>query len=767
LNTFHIHITGQVQGVGFRPFVYVLAVKKSICGWVKNTIDGVHIRFNAENLEQARLFSEQIIEQAPKLSIITDSSLEEVQSESFDQFSIIQSEESGKANLLVTPDFAMCPDCESELLSTNNRRKDYPFITCTNCGPRYSIITDLPYDRPYTTMEAFKMCPDCDEEYNDPTKRRYFSQTNSCHTCAVTLSIYSSKGDVIEYPNVDAQIDYISDLLRSGAIIAIKGIGGYLVICDARDPLTVQKLRARKRRPSKAFAMMFPGVNEIEEELFLGEEARSLLTGPVSPIILLSKKTEAGKYAYEDIAPRLIQIGVMIPYTPLYKLILEKFGSAIIATSGNISDDPIVYENDPAREKLATIADYIVTNNRDIVVPQDDSVIAFTPKYGKKIIYRRSRGMAPSYLDKELTLPGDTILAAGGEMKSSFTFLYNHLAFISQYLGDLEDYGTQKAYQKTLEHFMALFKAKPGIILHDLHPLYFSTRLSEQYAKTLGIDAIGIQHHEAHLAAILGEKNLFDKKESILAFVWDGTGYGSDHQIWGGEVFLYKNHEITRVTQLKYFGYLLGDKMPREPRISALAVSKGSDEMQSTLKSKFTPTEWNIYKTILEESAKLKTSSIGRLFDAVASLVLDLDKCSYEGEAAMYLEVAARRYFEENDLNAFISFDLPSDKSLQLDSHRLVRSIHDSRVKGVDPNEIAFRFHCTLVNWVEKVAENQKTDQLAFSGGVFQNALLVDLITMRLSEKYDLHFHQKLSPNDECISFGQLMHYLHILKQQE
>jgi hydrogenase maturation protein HypF len=768
LKTFHLHITGQVQGVGFRPFVYVEAEKHQVRGWVKNTIDGVHIRFNAETLEKAQAFSRHIIQNSPRLSIVTGYNIEDARHESFDHFSIIQSDESGEANLMVTPDFAMCEDCRKELWNEKNKRFQYPFITCTNCGPRYSIVTQLPYDRPYTTMYKFMMCEECQKEYNDPTDRRYFSQTNSCPECSVNLSVYDATGTQLKLDLVDQQIDLIVEKLRAGSILAVKGIGGYLIICSADDKYVVQKLRHRKQRPSKAFAMMFPDIDSINQQLIVTQTDEDWLSSPSSPIVLLRRRDQdTDKYAYQEIAPGLDRVGVMIPYTPLYDMILKKYKRAIIATSGNISNEPIIYDNEAALKKLAPIADYIVTNDRDIMVPQDDSVLVHTQTYGQPVLYRRSRGLAPGYLDHRIRWPQKPILAVGGELKSSFTFLFNKNCFISQYLGDLEDYGTQTAFSHTLNHFTGLFRATPELVLHDKHPNYFSTRLAGELAQAYGIPAKAIQHHEAHFAAILGEYKLINVENQVLGIIWDGTGYGNDAQIWGGEIFRYAHNQVTRMAQLEYFDFILGDKMPKEPRISAISVAHRSGYAHELLKAKFTETEWKIYGTILNDDQNLKTSSMGRFFDAVASLVLGIDHCSYEGEAAMFLEARARQYFTENKETIFEPLPGEYFVGLNLDPKLVIDSILIAKLNDTAENTTAFQFHCTLVSWVEKMVEQTGIDAVAFSGGVFQNTLLVDLIIMRMKDRCKLYFHKKMSPNDECISFGQLMYHIHDVESNE
>ena len=758
---FHIHITGQVQGVGFRPFVYVAARSFELTGWVKNTIDGVHIRFCAPE-QIADAFYRYLIDHKPAMSIITRHEMKLVGNELFEDFTIIQSDESGRASLLITPDFAMCPDCRNELRDSNNRRKGYPFITCTNCGPRFSIITSLPYDRPYTTMDGFSMCRPCQEEYNNPLDRRYYSQTNSCPDCPVSMEIYREGRPVSGLNGSDDQLDFIVESLKRGKILALKGIGGFLLICDAGNEETVKELRRRKYRPAKAFAMMFPELNTIIDEFRLSEKGRQFLQSAAAPIVLLGRvDSKNSRYAWEQIAPGLDRIGVMLPYTPLYQLILDRFGSAIVATSGNLSEAPIVYRNKEAITRLGKIADFVVINDREIVVPQDDSVVLFTEKKEQKILLRRSRGLAPGYLDERLEFPDATILAVGAEMKSSFTLLNNQIPYISQYLGDLEDFATQEAFRHTLQHMLNLFNATPGLVLHDLHPQYYSTQLANQLSGRYACRRQAIQHHEAHFAAILGEHALFSQAKPVMGIIWDGTGYGSDGMIWGGEIFRFEHGKILHESRLGYFDFLFGDKMAREPRISLLALGKEIPACTEMLEGRFTRTEWQVYQKWLGNPAVLKTSSMGRLFDAVASLLLNLDKMSYEGEAAMYLEVAARTYRRSEGLSIkWLETNVGITK--QPDPVSLIRSLHLAIGKGISANALALDFHEYLVSWIGFLAENSGIRKLAFSGGVFQNSLLVDLIIDKMGSTHELFFHEKLAPNDECISFGQLMHHLHI-----
>lgn len=768
MNTYHIHITGQVQGVGFRPYVYVLAKDFGLTGWVKNSIDGVHIVINADKTT-AENFYKTVLKKAPRLAIITDHRLEPIENRIFTGFEIDHSDEQGLANLLVTPDFAICPDCQKEMEAEANRRYGYPFITCTNCGPRFSIIKALPYDRPYTTMELFQMCPDCQAEYDDPLDRRYFSQTNSCPVCAVSLLI-KSKDSNGNYQNIIIndrfeQINLIISFLNDGKIIAIKGIGGFLLVCDASNPTVIKILRERKHRPTKAFAVMYPDVETMERDFIVGQNAMEFITGPVSPIVLLRPIT--GKkpgVQSELIAPGLSRVGVMLPYTPLFLRIMQSFGKPVIATSGNLSGSPIVFENHHAEDYLGKIADVIVENDRDIVIPQDDSVIQFSDRSGQKIILRRSRGLAPNYVDGDLDLPDEQILAVGAELKSTFAQLFNRLLYVSQYLGDQATYETKRVFEQNIHHCIRLFGSNPGKILHDLHPGYLSTQFAADLAKKNRVSLYGIQHHEAHFAAVLGEHKLFGPDQAVLGVIWDGVGYGADGHVWGGEFFGYIGGKITRLYHVPYFDFILGDKMPREPRISALSISGNNAQLLDMIREKFTQTEWKIYLKMLETGSSLKSSSMGRFFDAAASLILGIDRQSYEGEAAMMLESCATEvYLSDHTVKKDYFEGSEAGEPDVLGT--ILNGVCFDLKNGLIPGKIALNVHYSLVMLIKRKAIELGYNQLALSGGVFQNALLADLLIEELGDAFTLYFHQKLSPNDECISFGQIMHHIFVVTE--
>ena len=756
MQTWHIHIEGQVQGVGFRPFVFLLATEYGLSGWVNNTFDGVHVEINA--LEKiARKFYQHLVENAPVLAKITKHQIAVSSRKFFDNFQIIHSDLAGDANLLITPDFGLCIDCRADIYKVEDRRFHYPFTTCTNCGPRYSIIDSLPYDRERTTMSAFSMCNNCQTEYDNPFNRRYYSQTNSCSNCGIQMYLYDSDQRSINL----SQKDIINEIIKQwsiGKIVAIKGIGGYLLTCAARNDKVIQQLRERKYRPTKPFALMFSDVEALEAVAHLRDIEIAELKSTISSIVLLDLK-RGGLGTIVELAPNLNQIGVMLPYTPLFDLLLKRFGQPIVATSGNISNSPIVFEDKKAIKELIQIADFVVTNNREIVVPQDDSVVKFTTFKKHKIILRRSRGLAPTYINAQLALSEKTVLATGAMLKSTFSFLHQKNTYISQYLGDLANFDTQENYEHTIRYFLNVFKKQPEIILTDKHLEYPSTLFGQQLADTLSCPVELIQHHIAHFGAVLGENNLLHSKDQVLGVVWDGTGLGNDKQIWGGEFFVYGNYDFSRCSYFDYFDFILGDKMPKEPRISALSVCWDIEGSEQFLKEKFSNTEWSIYSKILAKENPLHTSSVGRIFDAIASLLGIMDKQTYEGEAAIQLEQMATQYIKQHGLDFSSSYFTKEINYHQIPTKSLMTNIIKDLRDGQSKRYVAAKFHYSLMRLIELIASNLKIKKIAFSGGVFQNGLLVDLLIHHLSADFDLYFHKQLSPNDENISFGQLVCY--------
>ncbi len=751
-NNWLIRLAGQVQGVGFRPLVSNLARAHQLKGWVSNGVNGVEIHLQSPQ-EQAVFFLDFILKNPPPGSRITSHALVPAAPEFFDNFSIRESTQAGKPSMLLTPDTALCETCREEMLDPANRRFGYAFTTCAQCGPRYSIQRSLPYDRERCTMTDFVQCPTCQAEYENPDDRRFFAQTNSCPTCGVKMYLGDAKGAVLSQNQTEV-LAQTQNAWRAGKIVALKGIGGYLLTCDARNAEAVLTLRLRKNRPKKPFALLYPSLECLEGDAELSTEAIDLLQSPAAPIVLLPLKTKAkSDLALEAVAPGLDQIGAMLPYAPLLELLMQGFSGPIVATSGNLSSAAIVYKNQDC-DQLSKVADLFLHHNREIVVPQDDSVMTLADH--SPIVIRRSRGLAPTLLVPGLVLPDRELLALGAEMKGAFAMTYAQQLFVSQYWGSLDDFDTQERYHTFLEHSLQLFQVQPERVIGDLHPGYFSTRLGQDLAEKWGVPFQQVQHHEAHFAAVLAENDLIDSSEPVLGVIWDGVGLGSDGQIWGGEFFVYEKKQVAHVAQLPYFPWLMGDKMSKEPRLAALACCGNLEAAQAILQKKFEPREWDFYTKNLAQHQGPLCSSMGRYFDAAASLLGLVDQNSYEGEAAVLLEVNARRYFRagKGTVKGFAN----AQALRELDNSWwpiFLESINN----GQDVELLAARFHQTLVDLMVAQATKIGVSKIACSGGVFQNALLVELLKHTYQDgKTQVYFHQQLSPNDENIAFGQLIY---------
>lgn len=757
MKTWHIHLMGMVQGIGFRPYIYRLATELSLDGVVYNDLDGLHIQFVAKE-ETAIPFYKSILEGAPNLAKITGHTISKVKEESFQDFQILQNQEVKTAALMLPPDFAVCESCKTEILSGDNRRALYPFTTCTQCGPRFSLINNLPFEREFTAMNEFKMCATCNEEYTNPENRRYHSQTNSCPSCGIKLSLKNSTGKEIEKDSKNI-IEKVIAFWKKGKVVAIKGIGGYILTCDATNAKTVNTLRTRKHRPSKPFACMYPNVELVKREFQAHVSELEMLSGEVAPIVLLRLKKKRASIAVNEVAPGLDQIGVMLPYTPLYELLLQAYGKPIVATSGNLSNASIVFEDEKIFSELAGIWDYLLTNDREIITSQDDSVIRFSPLKKQQILIRRSRGLAPNYFGPVSHQKAKVILAMGSSQKSAFGLLSQGLFYLSQYLGDLAYFESVENYKRTIEHFMGLLNCRPEIILIDKHPNYYSTEYGKQLADEFGAKLVYVQHHFAHFAGVLSEHSLLTKSNKILGIIWDGTGFGNDGNSWGGEFLIYKNGAFGRLAHLSYKPSILGDKMALEPRISALAHCQKNSGALDFLKNKFNAQEWELYQKLLDNDPPLKTSSMGRLFDAVACLLGIMDIQTYEGEAALRLETMAQTYFTHNEGVPDSDYSSQISYLEEMSTTFIIDGVVSDLNNGIDKNKIAFKFHYSLVKMVEAVAFANNMEKIAFSGGVFQNGLLVDLMMTHLEANFLLYFHQEVSSNDENIALGQLAYY--------
>jgi hydrogenase maturation protein HypF len=749
MHTYHIHINGLVQGVGFRPFVCRIAKEFDVSGWVSNTNNGVHIECTASP-EIARFFYKKIIHNFPPNAIITHHHFAEINAKIFSSFTIRQSTKEDKPDLLLTPDIALCNDCKEELLSKNNKRYHYLFTTCLHCGPRYSIITDLPYDRENTTMCSLQMCNACMAEYNDIENKRHYSQTNSCKECAIPMHLYSSSSALLSSDADEIRAIVLAELKR-GRIVAVKGIGGYLLLCDATNETAINQLRTRKQRPAKPFALLYADIEMATADVQLRSFEINALKDKSAPIVLCELKAAVTNgICKQAIAPGLYKIGLMLPCSPLLFLLAHAFGKPLIATSGNISGSPILYKDEEALENLFEVADVVLTYERNIVAPQDDSVVQFTNS-GQKILLRRSRGLAPNYFPPPFKTIKGCVLAMGSELKSAFALLDHKKLYISQYLGDQGTVESQTCFKETLQHFTTLVKAAPDHILIDKHPGYFVSQYGKQMAAAQNISLTSVQHHTAHFGAVLAENNLLNGKEPVLGFIWDGTGYGDDGQIWGGEVFIYEYNKMERVGHLDYFSQLLGDKMSKEPRLCALSLLKNLPSQQFIIQQYFSKQEWLYYQQLLQQPANLSTSSMGRFLDGIAAILGICLYNSYEGEAAMQLESLARNCADKT--GEYYLIPLVNN---HLDWHPLLTALLEDREQQKDTGTIAWKVFFSLVKMIEQLSDHFHIYKIAFSGGVFQNALLNEMLNEHLNNKRKLYFHQQLSPNDECIGFGQL-----------
>ena len=751
MQTYHVHISGLVQGVGFRPFVCSLAREMNIEGWVCNSTNGVHIEINATESE-CRDFYARLLKNPPANAVITGHSIIKTELKQFNSFTIESSTSESLPDLLITPDMAICPGCKREVLDKYNRRYHYPFTSCLNCGPRYSIMTSLPYDREQTTMAELPLCNHCKEEYNDIRNERHYCQTNSCPDCAIPMHLSDGRGKIISENNNEI-FQLLNEVLREGKIAAVKGIGGYLLICDATNASAIETLRKRKHRPSKPFALLYKDIDMVKKDVCISPEEQNAMEEKVAPIVLCRIHKNENNISINEIAPNLKKIGVMLPCSPLLMLIADRFDKPLIATSGNISGSPIIFRDDEAVKYLGDVSDMILTFDREIVTPQDDSVIQFTEK-GQRMILRRSRGLAPGYFPDPFGKREECILAMGGELKSAFALYNKGNLLVSQFLGDQASYESQESFLLTKTHLQQLFQCTPQKILVDKHPGYFVSEGGRNEAIKENIELLEVQHHKAHFAAVLAENNLLSEKQPVLGVIWDGAGYGEDQQAWGSEMFLYQDAEMKRVGHLDYFPQIMGDKMNKEPRLSALSLLRAFSDNQSIIRHFFTKQEWNYYNQLLEQKPKLLTSSMGRFLDGMAAILGITGINTYEGEAAMRLEAIAQRCM---DIPLTV-YSLPFENGIFKWQPFLSEMLKDYSHKE-DVSTIAWKVFNSLAAAIADAAGKFHVGKIACSGGVFQNALLTDMVSEKLQSTSQLYLHRQLSPNDECISFGQLAYY--------
>ena len=725
-----ITLGGAVQGVGFRPFVYRLATEMSLTGWVLNSSSGLVVE--VEGAEDAlRRFEERIERERPAVSVVTTRESAWIPAEGSTRFEIHASDSDTGKSVNVLPDLATCADCRNELLDPANRRFHYPFTNCTNCGPRYTIVVDIPYDRPNTTMRDFMLCSACREEYEDPANRRFHAQPNACPVCG---------------PKLDGTIADVAAALRNGQIVALKGIGGFQLLVDARQPAAVARLRQRKHREEKPFALMMPSLEMVREYCEIAPAEVELLESPAAPIVLLRPKP--GTDIAWNVAHCSPYLGVMLPYSPLHHLLMRECPFPLIATSGNRSDEPIAIANDEAAVRLKNIADHFLMHDRPIVRACDDSVVRLTR--GRAGILRRARGYAPLGIRVAHAVP--PVLAVGGHLKNTVAIGVGQDVFLSQHIGDLETLEARQAFEKAIADLCRLYSFKPEAVVCDMHPDYAST----QWAEQSGLPVIRVQHHQAHVAACAAENNV---DGPYLGVSWDGTGYGLDGAIWGGEFFRVENQFVERkhferVAHLRPFGSPGGDAAVREGWRSAASLlfevfSKESglpDVLDhSTGKPRLDAAR---VRSMLERGINVvPTTSVGRLFDAVACISGIARENRFEGQAAMLLEN------EIGALHTEEAYPLPGG-----DWGPLIPAVVADQRVGAPVSVMAARFHNALIAWIVDVAEQCGLKQIVFSGGVFQNRYLTERAAAALEERgHSVHTHRRVPPNDGGIALGQVV----------
>ncbi len=743
-----------MQGVGFRPFVYRLARRYNLAGWVRNTSGSVEIKAEGEE-EALGQFLSALRTEAPPMASIQEITVRPLPPKHHASFDIRKSHaEEGKYQL-VSPDIATCRDCQNELFSPADRRYRYPFTNCTNCGPRFTIIEDIPYDRPRTTMRHFKMCPDCQREYDDPLDRRFHAQPNACPRCGPSLELTTSEGRSIKCADT---IQKASELLREGKTLAIKGLGGFLLACDATSSRAVQQLRQRKKRPSKPLAVMITSVEEVKKHCRVSPEEEKLLLSPQCPIVLLDWKREDSSVC-EEVAPGLKYLGVMLPYTPLHHVLLRETGLPLVMTSGNRSEEPIAMENEEALSRLGGIADYFLLHNRDIYSRYDDSV--YLVERGTPQAIRRARGYAPYPVI--LPFKSRQLLACGAELKNTFCLTKDEHAFLSQHIGDMENEETLEHFENTIELYKSLFRIEPEVIACDMHPEYLSTKYALKLAKESGLKPVPVQHHHAHMVSCLVENNI---DRPAIGVVFDGTGYGTDGSIWGGEFLVGDRESFERAGHLEYVPMPGGTAAINKPYRMALGYLYhllGQDAPLAGLPilSQLDPGEAAVIKRQLERGLNSPlTSSAGRLFDAVSALAGVRGTVDYEAQAAIELEMLAPDETDHLDLSLypFAVAEEPGRKVVKLEE--LISAVVTDVRKGVPVPIISARFHQSvariIVRTCQVIARETGISAVALSGGVFQNRLLLRLATQGLeTEGFKVLTHRFVPCNDGGISLGQ------------
>lgn len=736
-----LYIRGAVQGVGFRPTVYRVATTLGLAGWVANTAAGVEVEVEGP-AERVERFVPELLAARPPRAIIQGMESRRLDPTGATAFELRASTITGAATTLVLPDIATCADCLREIFDPADRRYGYPFTNCTHCGPRFTIIESLPYDRARTTMARFEMCGDCDAEYHDPSDRRFHAQPNACPVCGPHLELWDPAGARLAR-RADALQAAVA-AIRAGRVVAVKGVGGFHLVCDARNDDAVAGLRRRKRREEKPLALMVPDLAAAHALCHVDDTEAALLVSPEAPIVLLRRRGDAPG---AHVAPGNPYLGVLLPYAPLHHLLLRALDGPVVATSGNLSDEPIATEQHEALARLAGVADLFLVHDRPIARYADDSIARVIA--GRPMLLRRARGYAPLPLAR--VAGGASILALGAHLKSTIGFSVDGQLMLSHHLGDLDSAQALAGFHAAVERLPALYAFSPDVVAHDLHPDYASTQLAE----TLPGRHVGVQHHHAHVLACMADNELDGR---VLGVSWDGTGYGSDRTIWGGEFLLVEGAGFARAAHLRTFPLPGGDGAAREPRRSALGllyeIEGDALFARNDLAARlgFAAAEWSLLARMLATgTGVVRTSSAGRLFDAVACLLGLRTRASFEGQAAMDLE------FATCDEPAGTAYPFRIDGEV-VDWEDTLRAILADLATGTPAARIARRFHDTLAEMIVAVATRQAVPRVCLTGGCFQNRVLAERTIARLAQSgFTPYWHQRVPPNDGGIALGQLI----------
>lgn len=738
-----ISIFGIVQGVGFRPFIYNLAIKYDIKGWVKNDENGVEIEAYStqENIEN---FINEIKSNPPVLAKITNIKIEKNnQIKEYKNFEIIQSSSSKDKTTIISPDIAICDDCIKDIDDIGNFRYDYSLTNCTNCGPRYSIIKTVPYDRANTSMNEFKLCKKCEDEYKNPLNRRYHAQPVACEDCGPNMTLYNINNSILSY-NIKA-IEQTANLIKDGYVIAVKGIGGFHIVCDATNDKVVNKLREIKNRPNKPFAVMFNNINSIKQYTNINYQEEEILTSKEKPIVLVKKRLNTNLSSY--IAPNISKLGCFIVNCGIHHLLFKYLQNPIVATSANLKDEPIIRSKDEIIGKLGNIVDFVLDYNRDIVNSSDDSIIQNVENY--KIKLRNARGYAPTHIKIEKDLK-NKVLCLGANQKSTIALGFKNNFILSPYIGDLNSISSMEYFNRTINSFKNFYDFVPDTVVCDLHPKYESTKYAFKLLQdNPNIKLIQVQHHYAHILSVMAENGLEDE---VLGFAFDGTGYGDDGNIWGGEVFIASRKEYKRINHIKYFRLLGGEMAIKEPKRVALSLLFDIftlDEilaLDSFVVKAFSKEEIKTLYTMWQKGLNAPfCSSIGRLFDAISSFANILHTQTFEGETGLLIE---ENY--DNSIKDNYEYKILDEN---IDITPMIRQIIEDKDKKV----ISSKFINTLVNIIIEISNKHKNLPVVFSGGVFQNKTLLELLIKKFKEQGRVfYFNIDVPTNDEGISIGQL-----------